>query len=99
MTKKFLKSILAFSLTFGLLLGGSIIASAENENSNTGCLLSNEANATLSKALDEAKESKVIKSQNGNMVVEITDPEVLKELEASIPEQDGKKLYTCSLKS
>ena len=104
MTKKILKSILAFSLTFSFLLGGSIIASAENENSNaenensnTECLLSNEANATLSKALAEAEESKVIKSQNGNKVVEITDPEVLKELEDSIPEQDGKKLVGVSV--
>lgn len=94
LTKLFFVFSLAFSL---LLVESSIIASAEEETSNTECSLNNKANVTLNGFLDRTKESKVVVSQNGNKVVEITDPEVLKRLETSVPAPNGKKLVGVSI--
>ena len=80
MIKNLLKSILSFSLVFGLLLGDSVIASAEEETSNAGCSLSSKMNVTVNGFLDRAKESSVVVSQSGNKVVEIIDLEFLKRL-------------------
>ncbi len=97
MIKDLLKSILSFSLVFGLLLGGSIIASAEEGTSNAGCSLSSKTNVTVNGFLDRAKESSVVVSQSGNKVVEITDLEFLKRLETSVPGPKGKKLVGVSI--
>lgn len=95
MITKCFKPLLVFLLSFDLLLGSnisgsSISASAENKDSD--CLLKDKVNTKLNEALKNAKESKTIQSNNGNKVIEITDPEILKELSSSLPKNDGQKL-------
>lgn len=98
--KKIFKSIVLFSLVFGLFFGGGLATFADEKTADekttdatdTDCTLNNSINNLFNKGLNKAKPSNVISSQNGNKVVEITDPNILKELESSFPDADGKHL-------